>query len=386
MQRNILHINIVNFYIAVAQALNPKLRSYPVAVATNGAVRRVILDVSARAREAGIYRGMLLDTAKRKCPDLVALDPAPYEYRRATNALMSEGARFSPRVEPAGPGHVFIDLTGTTRLFGRSIDVADRFRKQLKTKFRLENAAGLGTNKLVSKVATRVIKPAGLCTVMAGCEQSFMSPLPINLMPGIDYTIIRQLYQFNLRFINEILKINQDTLAQAVGPVAGDIFRISRGIDTVPVREQKEPEPCVETRKVLHEHTNDNTLIQKELFCIISQAGAQLRKQGLGARRLHLTLTYYDSLQYSRTVSLPSPLNGDLSLFEQFRKMLFAVNKRRIRVSNIEIRLTELSYPYGQLDLFSNQEKEDNLMKVMDSVRNKYGEKVLGFYGVPGRI
>ncbi len=386
MQRNILHINIVNFYTSVAQALTPKLRSYPVGVATVGSQRRMLLDVSSVAREAGLYRGMLLDTARRKCADLVVLDPIPCAYSRAHRALVGEAAHFSPRVETAGPGHLFVDLTGTSRLFGRSIDVAERFRREIRSKFNLDNATGLGTNKLVSKVATRVIKPAGLCTVMAGCEESFMAPLPLRLLPGVDFKVIQQLYQFNLRYINEIQKIAQEELLQVVGRAAVDICRYSRGIDDVPVRELKLPEPCIEERIVLPEQTNDDTTIQRELLSLVVSAGMHLRKAGLAGRILKLVLTYYDGSQATRTANLQVPLNGDLSLFERFNTMLAAIHTRRIRLSTIEIKIKELSYPYGQLDLFENSAKEDELMGVMDRVRNKFGKDILRFGGVPGRL
>ena len=103
--RHILHMNITSFYIAVAAARQPRLRSYPVAVVTPGGVRRILLDVSQQARQAGIYRGMLLDVAKRRCPDLVLLDPNPDLYDRACAAILNEAGQYSPRVEPAGPGH-----------------------------------------------------------------------------------------------------------------------------------------------------------------------------------------------------------------------------------------------------------------------------------------
>ena len=86
---------------------------------------------------------------------------------------------------------------------------------RIKNKTSLGDATGLSTKQRVGKRGTRVIKPAGLCTVMAGCEETFMAPLPIRLLPGIDYKIIQQLYQFNLRYINEIHRIRQEQLHQA---------------------------------------------------------------------------------------------------------------------------------------------------------------------------
>ena len=77
-------------------------------------------------------------------------------------------------------------------------------------------------------------------------------------------------------------------------------------------------------------------------------------------------------------------MNGDLSLFEQFNKMLAVINTRRIRLSSMEIRLKKLTYPYGQLDLFADNEKALQLMEVLDSVRNKYGSNIVrfGFGGI----
>jgi hypothetical protein len=126
-------------------------------------------------------------------------------------------------------------------------------------------------------------------------------------------------------------------------------------------------------------------LIQRELFGLVVSAGIRLRKMGLAARRLHLTITYYDGLQSRRAVALPIPLNGDLSLFEQFKNMFAVINTRRIRLSSMEIRLKELSYPYGQLDLFSDGEKEEQLMKVLDTIRNKYSSDTVRFGGIPKR-
>ncbi|MEW5804393.1 MAG: hypothetical protein AB1847_20040 [bacterium] len=126
MERRIVHIHIASFYVAVVRASQPGLATYPVAVAAPGNIRRILLDVSSQASQAGVYKGMLLEAARRRCPDLVVLDPAPELYERARAAIVQEAGRVSPKVETAEPGHFFIDLTGTTRLWGVALDAADR--------------------------------------------------------------------------------------------------------------------------------------------------------------------------------------------------------------------------------------------------------------------
>ena len=161
VERTILHINVVNFYVAVARALEPKIIGYPVGVRAAGS-RRVLIDVSSEARDAGVYRGMLLEAAMRRCPDLRVVDPLPAVYNRVEKVLLDQASHLSPLAEVAGPGHLFIDLTGTQRLLGPSVDVADTMRKEIKQSCRFDCAVGVASNRLVSKVATRVIKPIGL--------------------------------------------------------------------------------------------------------------------------------------------------------------------------------------------------------------------------------
>lgn len=383
MPRHIIHINVVNFYIAVETAANPKLRSYPVAVATAGSSRRVILDVSRQGREQGVFRGMLVHAARRSCPDLVVVNPSPEAYRRAANALFETAARFSPLAEYAGPGHVFVDITGTERLFGRYIDCADKLHKEVKKRYNLGNSAGLASNKLVSKIATRVVKPSGLCTVVSGCEESFMAPLPVGLLPGIDYTVIRRLYQFNLRYINEIVKIPKQQLYAVVGYAAGDIYHFSKGIDDTPVKQIREPEPEIEEGCALAEQTNNDEIIYRALFKLVCSAGVKLRAKGYAAAKLQARVTYSDGLQNSRSVRLRTPLNGDLSLFAQFLKLLSGIYTRRIRLSHMHITLADLTYPYGQLDLFEANNREEQLMGAVDTIRNIYGMNAIGFWGIP---
>lgn len=386
MKRDILHINIANFYIAVAQVMTPKLRSYPVAIATLGSNRRTLLDVSLSAREAGLRKGMLLETAQRKCCDLKVLDPTPYAYSKACKALLLEAGRLSPRVELAGPGNLFVDLSGTSRLLGRSIDVAEKFHKQVQVKYNLDNAAGLGTSKLISKVATRVIKPKGLVTICEGSEESFIAPLPIGYLPGIDHKVIKQLMQFNLRYIKEIQCVNRNALYQVIGKIAFDVYQFCKGIDSVPVQKKKARSPSITERKVLNEQTNDDQVILKKILLLVCRAGVQLRRRGFAAGRLNLNLTFYDGQQVSQGVTLPYPLNGDLSLFDCFRRLFETIYVRRIRLSSMEIKLKNLTYPYGQLDLFENNAKEDGLMGIIDSLKGKFGDGCIGFAGLPDKI
>jgi DNA polymerase-4 len=380
MERTVLHINIVNFFVSVARVLEPRLTSYPLAVRAAGS-RRTLLDISSEALETGVCRGMMAEAAKRLCPDLVIVDPAPVEYEKAGNLLMKLAAQRSPQTEAAGPGHCFIDLTGTRRLLGPSVDVADSLKKVIKAQCGFDATVGLATNRLVSKIATRVIKPNGLCTVMRGCEEEFMGPLPINLLPGVEQRILEQLLQFNLRLIGDLSRIPVQKLQQVLGPAAYDISRYAHGIDDTPVRLLEEPAPSVVESITLGDQTNDEQLIACALFGLVSKAGAKIRSMGLAAGRIRLRIMYADGASESRMVRLPVPVRGDLSLFDQVSVLLQKAFTRRVRLTDLILECNDLTFPYGQVDLFLDTEREENLMSALDSIRGSFGENAIRFWG-----
>lgn len=380
MERTVLHVNIVNFFVSVARVMEPRLVGYPLAVRAAGS-RRTLLDISSEALGAGVCRGMMAEAAKRLCPDLVIVDPAPAEYEKAGQLLMKLAAQRSPQTEAAGPGHCFIDLTGTRRLLGPSVDVADSLKKSIKEQCGFNATVGLATSRLVSKIATRVIKPEGFCTVIRGCEEEFMGPLPINLLPGVEQRILEQLLQFNLHLIRDLNKIPVQMLQRVLGPSAYEISRNAHGIDDTPVRLLEEPAPSVVESITLGDQTNDEQVLACVLFGLVAKAGAKIRAMGLAAGRIRLRIFYADGATESRMVRLPTPIRGDLSLFDQALVLLQKTFTRRVRLTDMVLECNELTFPYGQVDLFLDTEREENLMSAIDSIRNNFGEKAIRFWG-----
>jgi DNA polymerase-4 len=68
MIRDILHIYIPAFPIALARTSDPTLRNRPVAVAPSHSERAPVRHLSTEARLEGLFEGMPLFRAKRLCP------------------------------------------------------------------------------------------------------------------------------------------------------------------------------------------------------------------------------------------------------------------------------------------------------------------------------
>ncbi|MBN1982747.1 MAG: hypothetical protein JW795_14535 [Chitinivibrionales bacterium] len=385
MQRTIIHINIASFFVAIERGMNPRLRSYPVAVVAPGRSCQTVLDVSGEGYAAGVRKGMVAAAARRLCPDLTLINPSFDLYQRVGASVVSAMARLSPAVEYAGPGHVFVDLTGTGRRLGCSVDAANAVFKQIGRQFRLPSSVGLASNKLVSKVATRVVRPSGLCSVLGGCEETFLSPLPLSVVPGFDDELLRQLQGFNIHYVKQIDSLPAGSLAAALGrQTALLVQRCCRGIDDTPVQQYTAVAPCIEEKAVLAEQTNDRIVLETRLFASLSAAGLRLRGMGKAATKLALDIVYADGSHVTAAARLSPPVASDIGLFRSARALFEKIYTRRVRLASMIICLMELTTPYSQTDLFSDTDKENDLMAALDQIKKRFGPTAIGYCGLPG--
>src|SRR6056297_2670586 len=153
--RAVIHLNVADFAVAVERLKDPNLKDRPVIIAPGGAKRAMVHDMSEEAYQAGVRKGMPLRRAQRICRDAAILAPHTDRYERAMRALFREALPYSPLIESGETdGHLFIDVTGTSRLFGPAKDTAWRMYRQIRTRIGLAPIWAVAPNKLVSKVAT----------------------------------------------------------------------------------------------------------------------------------------------------------------------------------------------------------------------------------------
>ena len=130
IDRSIIHLNVADFAVAVERAVDPRLNQRPVVIAPEGAARAAVYDMSNEAYLAGIRKGMALRRAQRRCKDARILPPHPDRYEQAMRDLLKRALPYSPLIETGeDDGHLFMDATGTGRLFGPPRDVAWRLRR-----------------------------------------------------------------------------------------------------------------------------------------------------------------------------------------------------------------------------------------------------------------
>ncbi|HDP99976.1 MAG TPA: DNA polymerase IV [bacterium] len=381
MERRIIHIDVNSFAISVERVLDSKLRKRPVVVAYPGMERCLVLATSLEARQAGLYRGMALGKALRHCRDVMVIPPNEPLYSRAMSAMMKIVARFTPLVEPVRYGHAYLDMTGTGRLFGVSLEMARKIQQEIQQRLLLPSSVGVAGNKLVSKIASEVTAPAGIEEVQSGFEREFIAPLKVYHLPSIEPAIKKQLLDLNIRLIREVADLSPSHLTMLFGRIGLKLHQAAHGIDHTPVFPPQQL-PNIYQQQTLPEDSNDIALLYGVLYRLVEKIGLQLRRNNLTARKMILEIAYADHRQASAQTWLLAGTNLDHELFTASRELLDKILTRRIRVRRIAVRFFQLRPRSAQLSLFDEQrldEAAQKLNQAMDKIREKFGQDAVKF-------
>ncbi|MBT4508857.1 MAG: hypothetical protein HOK24_13430 [Desulfobacula sp.] len=380
MSRSIIHLNIADFAVAVESNIQPSLKGYPLVIAPLGAPRAVVYDMSDEAYKEGIRKGMTLARAKRINKKIKILPPSFNRYELVMKDLLKETFAFTPLIESGtSDGHIFLDVTGSGRLFGPSVDVAFKLKKAFKKTFNFDPIWSVATNKLVAKVATRVVKPVGEYIVAPGDEKAFLAPLPLNLIPGLIKKELTRFFEFNLFFISQARVLTLEQLKIPFHFRAPLLYDWIRGIDPTPVTTSCN---CKNLSIIRSDHefsddTNNADLLKRALYLMVESICKTLRNRKLTGGATKIILSYSDGLQSTSKLKLVPSTSNDMAMFKKCVPLLNKAWTRRVRIRHMRLICEKICQGAIQADLFSvgNKEtKQAELILAMDKIHDKFGK------------
>lgn len=383
MNRSIIHIHIPAFPIAVARVCRSELRDRPVVVAPPFSERALILHVSLEAKKEGLFKGMPLSKAVKQCPGLKILSPNPGLTERAWEAVTNMAAQYTPLWEPSRPGHIYLDITGTERLWGKAKDTGCRLGREVRARLRLTGAAGVAGNKMVAGIASRVTPSLEVQDVAPGQEAAFMAPLPVAVMPGIGRVRKKILLEeLNIRRVRELAALNMPALKLIFGRQGPTMHQRALGIDPTPVYTPVE-KPMISEAVTLSQDENDDQNLLAILYHLVERCAHRLRNRELVPKKVDLLIRYTDHKEAKGGVKLTGNSFWDFALYSPLEQLFFKTCHRRIRVRFMRIRFQDLTRPDPQLSLFETpdpvHEKRIAAARALDRIRRRYGEGIINW-------
>ncbi len=386
MTRDIAHMDIPDFYATLEELRRPELKKRPLAIA-EPSVRAVVQGVNGIARKEGIREGMPLAYARRMCRRMLAVPPDFRFYKERHDHILHGFDLFSPLVEGTRPGHYFVDLTGTRRLWGPGTDVACRMERQLAAQRGLHARIGLASNKLISQVASTCIAPGDLNCIFPGGETSFLAPLPVTSLPGVGDLTASRLADFNIQWIGQLAAMPAYVLSGVFGKTSFRLLNLARGIDPAPVLSVQRV-PQLSVIRDLERDEIDRDRLEAILFRQVEEAGWNLRCHNRYPGRFALEIRYADGITArSRHRLSPAVVQVDQRLFRSVLPVFRQLFSRRIALRRMVLELSDFSMPLRQMALFPWEDvsfrEERDLQKALDGIRRRFGTEAIS-WGITG--
>lgn len=374
--RSIIHLDMDAFFASVEVLDNPALKYQPVIV--GGGQRGVVSAASYEARGFGVHSAMPVVTARKRCPAGIFLPPRLDRYRQVSKQIMDIFALFTPLVEPLSLDEAFLDVTGTERLFGEPKDLAAVIRQRVRDEVGLTVSAGVGSSKLVAKIASDMNKPDGLMVVPPGSEIVFLAPLPVAKLPGVGPAVQKQLSVLGVRTIGDLANVPLVLATAKLGQVGFFLHQAALGIDDRPV------EPGRGVKSMGHEETfaedlTDLAVIRKELLALALKVGSRLRGQEMLARTIVLKTKYHDFVQTTRSKSLAAT-DDDEMLYRTGCKLLeqTLAGRKPLRLLGLAATNLQEATLARQGSLFEHfcgkEEKRRQINQAVDRINAVYGQ------------
>jgi DNA-directed DNA polymerase III PolC len=376
--RTIVHLDADAFFAAVEQAADPKLRGRPVAV--GGEKRGIIASASYEARKFGVFTPMPTARARKLCPKLIVL-PGDFErYEQFSNWMFGYCYDFTPDVEQTSIDEGYFDLTANRKQ--PAVEIALRIRKAVGQRLKITISEGIGSNKLVSAVASKLTKPAAFNEVRPGAEAAFLRPLPNKWLPGIGPKTSARLNAAGLSRIAHIAATPLEMLELVLGSQALSIRQFAHGIDERPLVPAREPQKSFSQQETFARDLTDEEYIEATLRRMADRLFVKVREEGRSIRTLTLKVRYNDMAEDQVSESLPEPTDLETDVYGRLHTMLRAAWKRRVSLRLVSLKLSNVYDGRFRSELplavaAQRQDAQSRLAPVIDELRRARGPSVI---------
>jgi DNA-directed DNA polymerase III PolC len=373
----VVHLDADAFFAAVEQAADPRLRGRPVAV--GGERRGIIASASYEARRLGVYTPMPTARARRLCPRLIVLPGDFAKYEQFSRWMFSYAYDFTPEVEVCSIDEGYFDLSGVRR---PAVEVAATIRDAIRQSLKISVSEGIGSNKLISQIASKLHKPAAFECVPPGQEIPFLHPLPNQWLPGIGPKTAERLNAAGLALIRQVAATPVELLSLLVGRAAPQVKQFAQGIDERPVVPASEPAKSYSHQRTFAQDQTDETFLAAVLRRMADDLFTQARADGHSVRTLTVKVRYNDMAEDQAGESLHEPTDLETDVYAHLSRLLQRAWHRRVSVRLVALKLSNLyqAFPRTALPLDRASEQHEarrRLAGIVDRLRAERGYAVL---------
>ena len=335
----IFHIDFDYFYAQCEELRKPELRNIPCVVCVYSGRDEdsgVVSTCNYNARKYGVKAAMPIKLAKSKLKDVEAKflpTDKPY-YQDISRDVMRIIQNYGDLFEQVSVDECYVDFTRVTNSdFNDAKIFASSLQKNIKHQSKLTCSIGVGPNKLISKIASAVIKPNGITVVSREEAKNFISNCKIEDIPGVGPKTLKKLQALGINSISDISKNSIFELRDVLGyKTAAFLVNASNAIDNSQIKARetsKQIGKIVTLKKDTAEMEQINMTTAS--LCTTIYENLSNKKQAFKVLTIILILENLHHVSISRSLKLYT------ASFDELQKNSLSIIKEMIKNNSISI-------------------------------------------------
>lgn len=379
-ERIILHSDMNNFYASVECLYNPSLRGRPVAVSGNAEARHgIVLAKNDIAKRFGVATGDPLWMAEQKCPGIVFVPPHYELYMKYSGIAREIYSEYTDQVEAYGLDECWLDVSGSTRLFGDGKRIADELRRRIREELGVTASVGVSFNKIFAKLGSDMKKPDATTVISEEHFRQTVWKLDVKELLYVGRATHRKLKLCGIRTIGDLANADVRFLEYLLGKNGVMLWLFANGRDSSPVSN-------IGARSLIRSIGNSTTAprdlvsdedVRMTLRILCESVSSRMREYGFICRTVQLGIRDNELYSYERQAPLAYPNRTAYSLTEAAFDLYKKHHRSGKPIRSLGVRACNLMLQEGEqlsLDpMIAHIQRQEILEAAADRIRERFG-------------
>ena len=365
MRRVIFHIDVNSAFLSwtavkIVMEGGADIRLVPSVVSGDPNDRRsIIAAASIPAKKIGIRAAMPVSKALRIFPSLTIVRGDWEWYKRCSEGLIAVCRSYSPVLQQFSIDECFIDMT--CRIGGKDpVEVATQLKDEIRTKLGFTVNVGVGSNKLLAKMASDFEKPDKVHTLWESEVPEKMWPLGVRDLLWVGKKTEERLVTYGIRTIGDIAALSVGQLSRLVGhKYALQLHENANGRDDSPVETEVPEAKSYSAERTFAKDLSDPKDIDKALFNVACIVAHRIRRDDFRASTVSMFVKYMDFSVAQKQTSLSQPTDVTAIILNEARRMLTEVWDGVTPLRQVGLGVSKLTHEtFEQMSLFEDPKME----------------------------
>ena len=322
--------------------------------------------------------------ALRKYPQLVIVRGDWEWYKQCSEGFIAICQSCSPVLQQFSIDECFIDMSlRCTR--ENAVAVATQLKDQVKSQLGFTVNVGIGSNKLLAKMASDFEKPDKVHTLWSEEVESKMWPLPVRDLLWVGKKTEERLTAYGIKTIGQLAAIGMGSLTRLVGQkFAVQLHENANGRDDSPVETEVAEAKSYSAERTFAKDYIDPKDIDKALFNVACIVAHRIRRDDFRASCVSMFIKYKDFSVAQKQTTLEQPSDVTAIILNAARKMLTEVWDGVTPIRQVGLGVSRLTHESAvQMSLFEDPKMEyyREWDRQFDEDRARYEDAKMLAYG-----